>query len=1057
MKNRIAALILFVLALAGVSFAQTLTTFTSPTTALGAGTPSRQLTVTQSGTSVNATNLTFSDGGAGGTFYPATSIISSGQTANGTNGNVYIPSPSASGSVTLTVTASGSGATGTATLTIPISNNASIYAQDNFSGSAGTTLAGRTPTVGAAWAAYASGATTLKQNGSNGVYQVGSSGFTEYAIPTNSNTTEYDVTATVTNANFTTTQSGLAVIGSNAGSLNLYRFTYDCCGTVYGWGAIRYVGNTGTTLFQDASTSPQISTGGTAIMRIAVRQINSTQYLFFLVNGVMMGGAPVADSSFSSTRYPGLLPLDLSSPATTDTVWSNFYANNVDWSGHAITASPSTVPRGHSGNISLTLTGTGTSWTSSTTFSISGVTGASVVSKTNISSTSETLVIATGSGTGTLTITGSDGSAGAITVATPVLAVSPTTAPVSTSPTITATGTNTIWSSETASTLFSVSGCSGASISSISVSSNTAATFTLTMPATGCTATITDTSVGTTATVTSSAIIASVTPSTVPANHSGTITLAVVGSGTSWTGSPFSLSSCPTGTSLSSQSVTSTTATTLNVVTGSGTGSCTISDGTHTINFTVATSSFTISPTTGATGSTPTLTITGSNTAFLAGGISFSVSGGTGSSLSGCSASTNTAASCNLTVGTTAGPLTITDGTVTGSTATFTATMLVTFPNSNITVSPYNWRLPGDGSMWAVPNGGAYFKFSVTGVTSVLLNVDTTINSGISIAGEFPAFIVSVDNGQPAAVPLTSGATQITLASGLSTGVVHTIIAYTTASDSGVNAWSATTGQIHITGLLFSGSPTLSSYPTVYTKNCAVFGDSYEQPYYGQTYSAGSPSMWTVSNSFYGWSFIMGRALGCEVGVVGIGGQAIVNNSAGWSFPVLGSSWNYYDSTHARSFSPTPDYLFIVEGINDHGIASATFKSAYVSLLTAVRSALSTTKIFAYIPTGGQAGDEDGSGGAHAADIRAAVTTFNDSNTYLVDTGTQLICANNWSTTPTGCPSSGAGNTWFNTSGGDALHPAQTTQGILAGYAIQAVQKAVDRTGTTVSPVVTTY
>lgn len=174
----------------------------------------------------------------------------------------------------------------------------------------------------------------------------------------------------------------------------------------------------------------------------------------------------------------------------------------------ALTASPSTVPASHSTNISLSLTCSTCSWTSSTTFSVSGVTGAAFVSKTNISATSETVVITTGSGTGTLTITGSDTSTGTITVSTPTLTVSPTTATTGTTPTVALTGLYTIWATDvsagnfTTSSLFSASGSTGASIGSCTISSNTAASCTLTAGSTAATDTITDNSTTKTATVT---------------------------------------------------------------------------------------------------------------------------------------------------------------------------------------------------------------------------------------------------------------------------------------------------------------------------------------------------------------------------------------------------------------------------------------------------------------------------------------------------------------------------------------------------------------------------
>ena len=65
------------------------------------------------------------------------------------------------------------------------------------------------------------------------------------------------------------------------------------------------------------------------------------------------------------------------------------------------TASPTSIPANHAGNITLTLSGSGTAWNGSTTvFTVSGVAGLTKVSQSVTSATSATLVVATGSGTG---------------------------------------------------------------------------------------------------------------------------------------------------------------------------------------------------------------------------------------------------------------------------------------------------------------------------------------------------------------------------------------------------------------------------------------------------------------------------------------------------------------------------------------------------------------------------------------------------------------------------------------------------------------------------------
>lgn len=171
------------------------------------------------------------------------------------------------------------------------------------------------------------------------------------------------------------------------------------------------------------------------------------------------------------------------------------------------------LPANHAGNITVHAVGTGTSWTSSTTWTPSGVSGWTIASKTQVDGTHYTIVLTpptaatppTGA-TGTLTLTeGVTGSAAATTtVGTPTLGISPTSGTTGTTPTLTMTGANTIWQSETAAGLFTVSGGTGASLATPTVTNDTAATDVLTVGSGSGTLTINDTSTGATASFTAS-------------------------------------------------------------------------------------------------------------------------------------------------------------------------------------------------------------------------------------------------------------------------------------------------------------------------------------------------------------------------------------------------------------------------------------------------------------------------------------------------------------------------------------------------------------------------
>jgi hypothetical protein len=78
---------------------------------------------------------------------------------------------------------------------------------------------------------------------------------------------------------------------------------------------------------------------------------------------------------------------------------------------------------------------------------------------------------------------------------------------------------------------------------------------------------------------------------------SGTVVVPLTGTDTTWTGTPFSLTSPPTGWSIASQSVTNATTASITLNRGSGTGTITISDGTST-----ATTTATVTAARNATG-----------------------------------------------------------------------------------------------------------------------------------------------------------------------------------------------------------------------------------------------------------------------------------------------------------------------------------------------------------------------------------------------------------------------------------------------------------------------
>lgn len=160
------------------------------------------------------------------------------------------------------------------------------------------------------------------------------------------------------------------------------------------------------------------------------------------------------------------------------------------------------IPSRHSGVITLTLVGTGTSFSGPTVFTIGGATGCAISAQRITNGTAAELDITTGSGVGNLsvneTITGS--ATGVIAVAAATLAITETPlAAAMASVVLHLTGINTIWTVD--SPVFALGGGIGGVKTSQTILTNTTATLTLTTGTVAGTLSVTDpstTAVGTT-------------------------------------------------------------------------------------------------------------------------------------------------------------------------------------------------------------------------------------------------------------------------------------------------------------------------------------------------------------------------------------------------------------------------------------------------------------------------------------------------------------------------------------------------------------------------------
>ena len=278
--------------------------------------------------------------------------------------------------------------------------------------------------------------------------------------------------------------------------------------------SVNAAGTTLTVNFTEAGSPPVLPASGVTGFSISGTSASiasgtiSTTTGTFSLSGTVLLTDTVLLSYLSST---GNVTDSAASPNAMATLSNHAVTNNSTQTAISFTVSPSTIPANHSGDtITLAITGSGTTFTSGSTVTVTNsLTGMTTVAKKSTSpwnrtsNTAATLIVHTGAGTGTfkITVDGVD-QTGTLTVATATLGISPTSGATGMTPSLTLTGTNTLWASETASGLFSVSGGTGASIATATGISNTSATATLTVGSATGAITVTDTSTGATATFT---------------------------------------------------------------------------------------------------------------------------------------------------------------------------------------------------------------------------------------------------------------------------------------------------------------------------------------------------------------------------------------------------------------------------------------------------------------------------------------------------------------------------------------------------------------------------
>lgn len=320
------------------------------------------------------------------------------------------------------------------------------------------------------------------------------------------------------------------------------------------------------------------------------------------------------------------------------------------------------------------------------------------------------------------------------------------------------------------------------------------------------------------------------------------------------------------------------------------------------------------------------------------------------------------------------------------------AATTITFPNAGVYFSPYGWRPSGGAEI--CPLGGCYLKTIITtgsgcGTSCVLtVNADTSINNSLSTPDDYPAIKWHCDTATVPGVWAwaqfpnnNSASTPVALTSSLSASTAYTCYLHMGGGNTNDgNGWTGTAFQTKINSLTLDTGATVA-LPTILPNTCLFQGASYEQGYFGQT-ATGPYFTWDDPEQTWAQGLAQQTVLNCEWGLIGIGAQGFQNPGQG-GYPVFGSSWDHYDSTHIRSFSSPPQFFIVHQAENDTAYSAVTEAAIVSAWIGSARSTLgSTTKIF-------MIGGQSLNSATINAGVQNGVTASGDAQTFYVPWGTQ--------------------------------------------------------------------
>lgn len=271
--------------------------------------------------------------------------------------------------------------------------------------------------------------------------------------------------------------------------------------------------------------------------------------------------------------------------------------------------------------------------------------------------------------------------------------------------------------------------------------------------------------------------------------------------------------------------------------------------------------------------------------------------------------------------------------------------------NAAIVYSPYTWDVTATRAL--AINEGAYFSTRLAGVPS-----GTTITLGFDVTNQ-PAsnktkIAYRLNTGAWTEVTLTASTVAVTIPAAFANFTSHLLEVVVKAVSLATDRWNAPYATaVKFTGITTSPNGSLVA-PEKAKLNGLVIGDSITAGI-STLGSTGDETTRTDATLSYAWA--LRTFVGCEVGIVGFGGQGVIKVGGGSSaVPNAQSTWNNIAASLPRTFTPAPDFVWINQGTNELGtsLTSGAFATGLTAILNGLIAATPyTTGIFVQRPFGG--------------------------------------------------------------------------------------------------------